>query len=140
MDVEGRWIEGWNPQQRGCRIILLLTFKHHQKPIILVCSDNLISIQPSLNKCRYHSVPVYYTLTLREVKSVEKSILPALPSLPNTISSLLAVPGKAIECRTFCIRMLTAAHSLPHFWYDAKSSQNMLLINISSFCKFMSLT
>lgn len=100
--VRARWMERRSCRKRGSVIMRPCTFKHYQNSICTVCNDRLTSIQLSINKCRFYSVPAFDTLILREMnRSTEKSILLPLPSQLIAINVVLAFLGKEEKCGTY---------------------------------------
>lgn len=70
-------------KKSGSVIMQHCTCKHYQNSIFTVCTRRLTSIQLSINKCRFHSVPCFFfdTCILREINgSGAKSISPPHPS------------------------------------------------------------
>lgn len=137
--VQSRWMERWSGRKTGSAITKLCTFRHHRDSILTVRGDCLVSIQLSINKCRFHSGPACDTLIVREINiSAEKSILLPLPSQLIALSVVLALLGKAAKCGTYLrVRWLAAIQALHNKWSNAQRQgpthlKNMALANVIS--------
>lgn len=120
--VRSRWMEILSGRKTGSAITRWHTFKHYQNSIFTVLSGRLTSIQLSINKCRFPSMPACDTLIAREMNiSAEKSILLPLPSQLVALSAVLASLGKAAKCGTYLrVRWLAAIQEQHNKWSNAQ--------------------